>query len=77
MMLSLTRRLTFGPAVCSRVSAALWSSSAATPEERFKVAVANLDKLSEEPSNDVKAQVVRVVQTGHSGQMQHVQARRF
>lgn len=54
MMLSVTRRLRFGPAVCSRVSAALWSSSAATPEERFKVAVANLDKLSEEPSNDVK-----------------------
>lgn len=53
-MLSVARRLTFGAGIHRRVGAALWSSSAAGPLERFNAAVANLDKLPEEPSNDVK-----------------------
>lgn len=52
-MLTLARRLTFRPCVY-RVNAALWCSSAATPLQRFNDAVANLDKVPEEPSNDVK-----------------------
>lgn len=52
-MLSLARRLYLRPAVY-RVSAALWSSSAASPLERFNEAVKSLDSLPEEPPNDVK-----------------------
>lgn len=37
-----------------RVSAALWSSSDSSPLQRFNLAVASVDKLPEEPSNDVK-----------------------
>lgn len=52
-MLSLARRLTFRPCIY-RVNAAPLSSSASSPLERFNLAVANVDKLPEEPSNDVK-----------------------
>lgn len=52
-MLSLARRLYLRPAVY-RVSAALWSSSAASPLERFNEAVKSLDSLPDEPPNDVK-----------------------
>lgn len=52
-MLSLARKLYLRPAVY-RVSAALRSSSAASPLERFNEAVKSLDSLAEEPPNDVK-----------------------
>ncbi|XP_075524598.1 dodecenoyl-CoA delta-isomerase isoform X1 [Dermacentor variabilis] len=52
-MLTLARRLAIRPCLY-RVNAALWSSSATSPLERFNDAVANLDKVPEEPSNDVK-----------------------
>lgn len=52
-MLSLARKLYLRPTVY-RVSAALWSSSAASPLERFNEAVKSLDSLPEEPPNDVK-----------------------
>lgn len=52
-MLSLARRLTLRPCVY-RVNTAFCSSSASSPLQRFNLAVANVEKLPEEPSNDVK-----------------------
>uniref|UniRef100_G3MMA4 ACB domain-containing protein n=1 Tax=Amblyomma maculatum TaxID=34609 RepID=G3MMA4_AMBMU len=65
-MLSLARRLTLRPCVY-RVNAAYWSSSAPSPLERFNVAVTKVEKLPEEPSNDVKLKLYALYKQATAG----------